>query len=224
VYPVAAAVNVEVAAVVPVAAVNVTFTPVCQLPLLSVTDAGVNAIAVLPARVRATVTLAVGAALSRMLVVPVPPLASVRDVGVAVIDGCVVPVMVKGTAADAALNAGFPLSNAVACAVWLPAAKPVTLKLYGDVVSEFTRLPSTRNSTRTMEPFASLAVAARGTVAPAVNEAPLAGLVRLTVGGVLVVPPPLHVVPLSVNEVGTPFVPLNVPLKPAVNVAPLPIL
>jgi hypothetical protein len=110
-------VNVEVAAVVPVAAVNVTFTPVCQLPLLSVTDVGVNEMAVLPARVRVTVTLAVGAALSRMLDVPVPPLASVNDVGVAVTEGCVVPVTVKGTAGDAALSAGFPLSNAVACAV-----------------------------------------------------------------------------------------------------------
>ena len=109
--------NVEVAAVVPAAAVNVTFTPVWKLPLFNVTDAGVNEIAVLPARVRVTVTLPVGAALKRMLDVPVAPLASVSDVGFTTIDGVVVPVIVKGTAGDAALNAGLPLSNAVACAV-----------------------------------------------------------------------------------------------------------
>jgi len=48
--------------------------------------------------------------------------------------------------------------------------------------------------------------------------------VRLTVGGVFCVPPPLHVVPLSVNCVGGLFEPLQVPLKPTVNVAPLPML
>ena len=49
--PVAAAVNVDVAAVVPAVAVNVTLTPVCQLVALSVTDVGVQLIAVLPERV-----------------------------------------------------------------------------------------------------------------------------------------------------------------------------
>ena len=53
---------------------------------------------------------------------------------------------------------------------------------------------------------------------------PPVGLVRLTVGGVLPVPPPLQVVPLRVNEVGLPLVPLNVPLKPTVNVAPVAML
>ena len=40
--------------------------------------------------------------------------------------------MVNGTAAVAVLNVGVPLSNAVAVAVWLPAARPVALKLYGE--------------------------------------------------------------------------------------------
>ena len=60
--------------------------------------------------------------------------------------------MVNGTAAVAVLNVGLPLSNAVAVAVWLPAASPVALKLYGDVVSLDTSAPSTRNSTRMTAP------------------------------------------------------------------------
>jgi hypothetical protein len=75
-----------------------------------------------------------------------------------------------------------------------------------------------------MVPSVSLAVADKGTAVPAANEAPLVGLVRLTVGGVFPPVPPLQVVPLSVNEVGELLVPLNVPLKPTLNVAPLAIL
>ncbi len=60
--------------------------------------------------------------------------------------------MVNGTAAVAVLNVGVPLSNAVAVAVWLPAARPVALKLYGEVVSLDTSAPSTRNSTRMTAP------------------------------------------------------------------------
>jgi hypothetical protein len=86
-------------------------------------------------------------------------------------------------------------------------------------VSVLTRLPSTRNSTRATAPPGSLAVAASGTLAPAANCWPAVGLVRLTVGAVLPVPPPLQVVPFSANDVGMPFDPLNVPLNPAVNVA-----
>jgi hypothetical protein len=89
-------------------------------------------------------------------------------------------------------------------------------------VSVLTKVPSTRNSTRTIDPSASLAVAASETAAPEANDAPLAGLVKATLGAAFVpVPPPLHVVPFKVNDVGAPFAPVNVPLKPAVSVAPL---
>jgi hypothetical protein len=73
--PVAAAVNVEVAAAVPAAAVNVTFTPVWKLFAFSETDVGVNEIAVLPARVSVTVTVcpAAGAVFRRMLDTPLWP-------------------------------------------------------------------------------------------------------------------------------------------------------
>ena len=113
----AAAANVDVTAVVPVAAVNVTFTPVCQLVLFNVTLAGLTEIAVLPERVRVTVTLPEGAALSRMLDVPVAPLASVSDVGLAVMVGVTVPWIVNDTTGVDVLSAGVPLSKAVACAV-----------------------------------------------------------------------------------------------------------
>src|SRR5262247_3759035 len=98
--------------------------------------------------------------------------------------------MVKGTTGDAVLNAGAPLSNAVACAVCGPEARPLTLKLYGTEVSLFTSAPSTRNSTRLTAPPGSLALAASCTVEPLGKEAPLLGLVRLTMGGVLLWPPP----------------------------------
>jgi hypothetical protein len=80
-------VNVDVAAVVPAAAVKVTFTPLCQLPLLNVIDVGAAVIAVLPARVMVTVTLPVGAALSRKVAGPLAPPANVSEVGLAVIVG-----------------------------------------------------------------------------------------------------------------------------------------
>src|ERR1044072_121708 len=40
---------------------------------------------------------------------------------------------VKLTAVLVVLSVGLPLSNAVAVAVWLPAATPVALKVYGEV-------------------------------------------------------------------------------------------
>ena len=83
----------------------------------------------LPERVIVTVTVPVGAALSRIVEVPLAPLASDSEVGVAVIDGVGGTPIVKGTSRLAVLNTGVPLSNAVACAVWLPAARPVALKL-----------------------------------------------------------------------------------------------
>ena len=43
-------------------------------------------------------------------------------------------------------------------------------------------------------------------------------------GAVLPVPPPVHAVPFSAKFVGVEFEVVNVPLKPAVNVAPLPML
>ena len=109
--------NVEVAEAVPLAALNVTVTPVCQLLLVNVIDVGLAVIAVLPERVRETVTLLVGAALSRSVAVPLAPPATVSDVGLAEIVGWTVPWIVNDTAAVAVLSAGEPLSNAVACAV-----------------------------------------------------------------------------------------------------------
>ena len=49
---------------------------------------------------------------------------------------------------------------------------------------------------------------------------------RLTLGGVFAggVVPPLQAVPFSVNDAGALLVPLNVPLKPAVKLAPLAML
>ncbi len=67
--------NVEVAAAVPLAALNVTATPLCQLPLLNVIEVGLAVIAVLPERVSVTVTLLEGAALSRNVDVPLAPVA-----------------------------------------------------------------------------------------------------------------------------------------------------
>ena len=64
------------------------------------------------------------------------------------------------------------------------------MKLYGELVSVATRVPSTRNSTRCTAPPGSLAFAARLTlVVPAGNCWLLVGAVIDTVGGVLVVPP-----------------------------------
>src|SRR5882724_7656331 len=125
---------------------------------------------------------------------------------------------------DAVLSAGVPLSNAVACAVCGPDARPLTLKLYGTDVALLTRFPSTRNSTRLTAPPGSLALAASCTTEPLGKDAPLVGLVRLTIGGVLFWPPPLQIVPFRVNVEGALFWPLNVPLKPTVKVAPLPML
>src|SRR6185369_8223073 len=93
--------------------------------------------------------------------------------------------IVNGTAAVAVLNVGLPLSNAVAVAVWLPAARPVAVKLYGEVVSLDTSALSTRNSTRMTEPPGSAAVADNVTAAPAANAWPLVGAVSVTVGAVL---------------------------------------
>ena len=56
---------------VPAAAVNTTFTPVDQLPVVRVTVPGFEVITVLPLRVSVTTTLAVGAAESRTFEVPV---------------------------------------------------------------------------------------------------------------------------------------------------------
>ena len=114
---VAAAVNVEVAVAVPAAAVKVTFTPVFQFELLSVTLVGVCVIAVLPVRVIVTVTGLAGEAPRRIEEVPLVPPGSCNVFGVALIDNVDVPPIVNGTAAVAVLNEGVPLSNAVACAV-----------------------------------------------------------------------------------------------------------
>ena len=51
----------DVAALVPVAPVNVTFTPVDQLPVVSVTELALAEMTVLPLRVSDSTTLPVGA-------------------------------------------------------------------------------------------------------------------------------------------------------------------
>jgi len=83
-------VNVDVAVVVPAAAANVTFAPVCQLLLFNVTDVGVAVMTVLPERVIDTVTALEGAALNRIDDVPLAPPANDNVAGVAVIVGVVV--------------------------------------------------------------------------------------------------------------------------------------
>ena len=78
-------------------------------------------------------------------------------------------------------SGGVALSKAVACAVWLPTASVVVLKLYGELVSVLTSVPSTRNSTR-LTPLLSLALAASGT-ARALVELLAAGRAGQTHGG-----------------------------------------
>jgi hypothetical protein len=85
------AANVDVAAVVPDAAENVTLTPLCQFPLSNVRDVGDAVTAVLPERVRFTVTLPEGAAFKRIVDVLLAPPAMVSDVGLATIAGWTVP-------------------------------------------------------------------------------------------------------------------------------------
>src|SRR5262252_8634585 len=115
--------------------------------------------------------------------------------------GGVLPVVptVKVTAGVTVLNAGLPLSTAVAVTVWLPLARPVALKLYGDVVSLLTSVPSTRNSTRATAPPGSLAVAESVTAAPEAKFWLAVGEVSDTVGGVLAELPMLQAVPFSVK-------------------------
>src|SRR5688572_5533374 len=160
-----------------------------------------------------------------MFEVPVPPPARFSVAGfTTMVRGELLPSTVNGIDAVEVDSGGDALSNAVACAVWLPAARAGLVKLYGALVSVLTRVPSTRNSTRLTDPL-SLAVAASAIVAPFAICCPLVGLVRLTLGGELVgVVPPLQAVPLSVNAVGPLLVPLKVPLNPAVKLWPLPML
>ena len=117
------------------------------------------------------------------------------------------------------------MSKAVACAVWLPAASVAVAKLYGDEVSVLTSCAVDAE----FDAGHTRVVAGIGRERHArtlVNCWPLVGLVRLTVGGVFCggVVPPLQAVPFSVNAVGALLVPLNVPLKPAVKLWPLPML
>jgi hypothetical protein len=88
----------------------------------------------------------------------------------------------------------------------------VHANVYGDVVSEPTTVLPLRNSTRLTVPSGSEAVAAKLMVAGAANDAPAAGLVRLTVGARLpddgevlgdgLDTPPVHATPLSAKLVG----------------------
>src|SRR5688572_10318470 len=101
-YPEAVAVNVAFTDVVPVAALNVMFTP-CQLLLLNVTEVGVCVIAVLPAvrvMVTGTVVAPLGAALKRSDELPLPPLFTDRVFGTKLMVG-VLAVMVKDADATA---------------------------------------------------------------------------------------------------------------------------
>src|SRR5688572_21509785 len=100
---------------------------------------------------------------------------------------------VKVTAAVVVLSAGEPLSTAVAVAVWLPFARPLRLKLYGEDVSVDTNVPSTRNSTRATAPPGSLAVAVSGTAEPDAKFWLAEGEVSDTCGAVLPPPPTVNV-------------------------------
>ena len=71
-----------------------------------------------------------------------------------------------------------------------------------------------------MVPSESAAVAAIGTVAGAVKFCPAFGEVSETVGGLLVCSSP-QVVPLMANEVGAGLLPVQVPLKPMLVLAPV---
>ena len=100
-----------------------TFTPVDQLPVVSVTELALAEMTVLPLRVSDTTTLPVGACPSRTFAVPVPPLARLSDVGlITIVRGLVVPSTVNGMIAELDEFGGVAVSNAVACTVWLPAA------------------------------------------------------------------------------------------------------
>ena len=84
---------------------------------------------------------------------------------------------------DAALVAVAPRSSvARAVSVYVPAATPLQLKPYGAVVSSPSFAAPLKNSTFATEPSESDAVAARFTVAGAVNVAPSVGCVSVTAG------------------------------------------
>ena len=85
---------------------------------------------------------------------------------------------------DGALVVLAPRSSvARAVTVYVPAATPPQVKLYGAVVSSPSFAAPLKNSTLATVPSASDAVAARLTVAGAAKVAPLAGCVSVTVGG-----------------------------------------
>src|SRR5512132_395666 len=85
---------------------------------------------------------------------------------------------------DAALVVVAPrLSVARAVSVYVPAATLPQVKLYGAVVSSPSFAAPLKNSTFVTEPSASDAVAARFTVAGAVQVAPFVGCVSVTTGG-----------------------------------------
>ena len=103
------------------------------------------------------------------------------------------------------------LSVARAVSVYVPAATPLQVKLYGAVVSSPSFVVPLKNSTLVTVPSASEAVAARFTVAGAVKVAPLLGCVSVTVGAALlaltvivearlVVTPPRSSVARAVSE------------------------
>ena len=214
---------------VPAAAVNVTFTPVDQLPVVSVTVPGLE-------RDR-------GAAAARQRHDHVarwaPPTTgrskcrSRRPRCSAWPDSRRWIAGVEGAAEHGERNdrRARPTAAARRCRRPSPApcdcrARVRTAEAYGAAVSVLTSAPSTRNSTRprrrcrwpwprnvTSRPDCDLLPARRA------GEADRwAACWR---GGVL---PPLQAVPFSVNAVGALFVPLNVPLKPAVKLPPLPML
>src|SRR5262245_52166152 len=132
-----------------------------------------------------TVTVPAGWALRRTVDGWLVPPGIVSDAGVALIDG-VGGVPIVNVTALFVNSAGLPLSNALASAVCVPAARPVAVPVYAAVVSVATRLPSTRNSTRATAPPGSLAVAARFTLVVPAGKAWFAvGAVIVTCGGVL---------------------------------------
>src|SRR5690242_1162598 len=135
------------------------------------------------------------------------------------------------------------LSTARALTEYVPLPTFVQLKVYGDELSEPRTVEPLRKSTRDTVPSGSLAVAAKLTVAGAVNVWPAVGVVRPTVGGRF--PPdgealgdgllalPVQATPLSAKFVGCgnglggaepPAVRVQLPCRPTVAlVAPVPI-
>jgi hypothetical protein len=84
-----------------------------------------------------------------------------------------------------------PLSTATAVSEYVPAGTLLHVTLYGELASLPISVVPAKKSTRETVPSLSLAFALTSTVAGADTVVPFAGLVSVTVGGVLPPPPGL---------------------------------